>query len=342
MAFRLQELADRVGAAVDGDADRRIESVRDLASAGPKDLAFLTDLKFRKAAAESAAGALVVPASVEGLEQDLLRCEDPGLAMSILLALFHPPSVRPPGVHPTVVMGTDCHIAPTAAIGAYTVIGNECGIGEECVVDGHVWIGDRVEIGRSSHLHAQVSVYSDSRIGENVIIHSGTVVGADGHGYLKREGEYRKMPQVGRVRIEDDVEIGANSAVDRATLEETRIGKGTKIDNLVQVGHNVQLGAHGMLCAQAGLAGSSKIGDSVVMAGQSGIADHLTVGDGVTVGAKSAILRDTEGGQMVGGVPAISYPKWRRQFVLLGRLDELNRRIKQLERKLREREEAES
>ena len=144
------------------------------------------------------------------------------------------------------------------------------------------------------------------------------------------------MPQVGRVCIEDDVEIGANSAVDRATLEETRIGKGTKIDNLVQVGHNVDLGAHSMLCSQVGSAGSSTIGKFLVAAGQSGIADHLTVGDRVTLGAKSAILRNTEGDQVVGGVPAIPYPKWRRQSVLLGKLGELNRRIKELERKLHE------
>ena len=342
MAFRLQELADHVGAIVDGDADREVSSVRDLTSAEPEDLAFLTDLKHFEVAAASRAGALVVPVDVGGLPHDLLRCEDPELAMSKLLVLFQPVARTQSGIHATAVVGVDCRIAATATVGAYTVIGDGCNIGEECVIDGQVWIGDRVEIGRNSCLHAQVVVYDDSRLGENVTVHSGTVLGADGFGYVKRDGEYHKMPQVGRVCIEDDVEIGANSAVDRATLEETRIGKGTKIDNLVQVGHNVDLGAHGMLCSQVGIAGSSKIGKSLVAAGQSGIADHLTIGDGVTLGAKSAILRDTKGYQVVGGIPAIPYAKWRRQSVLFGKLDELNRRIKELERKLREREETDS
>ena len=339
MSFRLADLASHVGAEIVGDPERRIEALRSLESAGPTDLSFLSDVKNRELAERSTAGAIVVPREAEGLQKDLLIIDDPEWAMAQLLDLVHPPELPVPGIHSSAVVGDGCSIADSAHVGPFAVIGDECEIGDRSVVHGHVHLGPRVRLGSGVVLYPQVSVYRGTQIGNDVVVHSGAVLGADGHGYLRRDGAYRKVPQVGHVVVEDEVEIGANSAVDRATLEVTRIGRGTKIDNLVQVGHNVELGEDGMLCALSGVAGSTRVGSSVVMAGQSGIADHLKVGDGVTIGAQSAVLRDVEAGRVVGGTPAIDYSKWRRQFVMLGRLEEMNRRIRELEDSLRAREE---
>ena len=341
MSFRLADLAVHIRAEIEGDPERRVERLRGLDVAGEDDLSFLTDLQYLRQAKASRAGALVVPRAAAGLQNDLLLCDDPAVAMAELLELFHPREALRGGVHPTAVIGQGCSIAKNAYVGPYAVIGDGCEIGEECEVHAQAHLASRVRLGRGVVLHPHVSVYENTEIGDHVIVHSGTVLGADGHGYLWREGGYRKIPQVGHVFLEEGVEIGANSAVDRATMEVTRVGRGTKIDNLVQVGHNVSIGENGMLCAQAGIAGSTRVGSAVVMAGQSGMADHLRIGDGVKVGAKSAVLRDAEAEQALGGIPAIEYSKWRRQSVMLGRLEEMNRRIRALEKRLRELEDRE-
>jgi UDP-3-O-[3-hydroxymyristoyl] glucosamine N-acyltransferase len=304
--------------------------MRSLETASSDELAPLLHVRERRRGEASRAGALLVGKDCADLDRDLLVCEDAGQAMIEVLRLFRPPPAVNAGIHPTAVLGEGCVIAPSASIGAYVVVGDDTQIGEGANLGPHVTVGAACRIGAGCRLHPQVTLYDDTVLGDRVEVHSGTVIGADGHGYIDRDG-YRKVPQVGRVVVENDVEIGANSAIDRATLDETRIGAGTKIDNLVQIGHNVRLGENGMLCAQVGLAGSTRIGAGVVMAGQSGIADHLEVGDGVRVGAKASVLRGVEDGRTVGGTPAIEYSQWRRQTVLLGRLGELFRRVRRLE-----------
>jgi UDP-3-O-[3-hydroxymyristoyl] glucosamine N-acyltransferase len=201
-------------------------------------------------------------------------------------------------------------------------------------VHAHVVIGRGCVVGEGAVLHPQVVLYPETEIGPGSIVHAGAVLGADGFGYATSGGAHHKVPQVGRVVVEKDVEIGANSAIDRATLGETRIGEGTKIDNLVQVGHNVQVGRHCILCGQAGIAGSTRLGDWVVLAGQAGVSGHIQLGDGAQVAAKSAALTSVEPRTQVAGIPAVELKRWRRQTVLLSRLEEMSRRVRALERKL--------
>jgi len=321
--YRLGDLAGAVGAELIGDPERSVARARSLEAAGPEDLSFVLEERFRSRAEESAAGALLVPRELADLRRDLLVCEDPAMAMIGVLERLQPQPPLDAAVHPTAIVGERCVIAASASIGAFAVLGDDCEVGEGASIGSHAAIGRRCRIGAGCRLHPRVTLYDGTELGERVEIHSGAVLGADGHGFVYRDG-YRKVPQVGRVVVGDDVEIGANSTIDRATLDETRIGAGSKIDNLVQIGHNVELGERAMVCAQAGLAGSSRIGAGVILAGQSGIGDHLSVGKGVRVGAKASVLRDVGDGAKLGGTPAVEYSRWRRQFVLLGRLEELH------------------
>jgi UDP-3-O-[3-hydroxymyristoyl] glucosamine N-acyltransferase len=327
----LGELAALVGGTVRGNPERRVVAVRSLPAAGPGDLSFLTHSKYRDEARASLAGALLVGRDEPELPQDQIVCADPSWALGELLREFHPVAVSPPGVHPTAVVAADATVDPAASIGPYVVIGEGSRVGAGAVLHPGVVVGRRCTIGVGSVLHPRVVLYDDTELGARVTLHAGVVLGADGFGYAARGGQLVKVPQVGRVVVEDDVEIGANSAVDRATLEETRIGGGSKLDNLVQVGHNVRLGKGCVICGQAGIAGSTKLGDGVVLAGQSGVAGHLEVGSGVQVAAKSALLQSTGPGAKVAGIPAVPLSEWRRQAARLGRLGELFRRVRRLE-----------
>ena len=352
MAYRLAELAELVGGRVSGNPDRAVESIQTLEAAGPGDLSFLNHARYRKQAEASGAGALLVtPALTVGGEgpgkgedgretggrgRDLLFVDDLPLALALLLALFHPRPARTPGVHPTAVLGLGASIDPTAYVGPYAVIGEESQIGAGAAVGAHTVVGRGCSVGERAVLHPHVVLYDDTEVGAGSEIHAGVVLGSDGFGYATHRGVHHKVPQVGRVVIEAGVEVGANSTIDRATLGETRVGAGTKIDNLVQVGHNVKIGSASILCGQAGIAGSARLGDGVVLAGQAGVAGHLTLGDRVQVAAKSAALSSVEPGVTVAGIPAIEMGKWRREVVLRGRLEkrlaEVNRRLDALEK----------
>jgi UDP-3-O-[3-hydroxymyristoyl] glucosamine N-acyltransferase len=336
VSFRLSELAARIGGEVRGDAETRVDRLSALEKAGPGDLAVWKDARYRDAARASRAAAFVVPRSLAGEElgRPLLAVEHADLALARLLEVFHPPSPPPPGVHPTAVVGAGCAIDPSAHVGPYAVVGDGAELGAGAVVGAHAVVGRRCRIGAGSVLEPHVVLYDDTELGARVRVHAGSVLGADGFGYASVGGVHHKVPQVGRTVVEDDVEIGALSAVDRATLDETRVGAGTKIDNLVQVGHNVQLGRGCVLCGQAGIAGSARLGDYVVLGGQSGAAGHLEVGNGVQVAAKSAVLQSVEPGRKVAGVPAVDLARWRRQALSLDRLGDLRRRLRRLEQRL--------
>lgn len=331
MAVTLGELAALVGGSVRGDAHRVLSGVKPLASAGPGELSFLTHAGYREAARASRAGALLVAAADATLPQDLLVCADPGWALAEVLRRFYPPAVPPAGVHATAVLAPGCSVDPAASVGPYVVVGAGSCVEAGAVLHAGVVIGERCRVGAGSVLHPRVVLYDDSELGERVIVHAGVVIGADGFGYAAHDGRLVKVPQVGRVVVEDEVEIGANSAVDRATLEETRIGAGSKLDNLVQVGHNVRLGKGCVICGQAGIAGSTRLGDGVVLAGQAGVAGHIELGDLVQVAAKSAALQSVPARTKVAGIPAVPLPEWRRQVTRLARLGELFRRVRRLE-----------
>lgn len=338
----LGELAALVGGVVRGDAERVVTAIRSLPAAGPSDLSFLTHPKYREEARRSRAGALLVGRDEPDLPQDLLICRDPSWALGALLQHFHPTVKPPPGVHPTAVAGAGCEIDPTASVGPYAVVGEASRVEAGAVLHAGVVVGRGCRIGRDSVLHPRVVLYDGTELGARVTVHAGAVLGADGFGYAEHGGALVKVPQVGRVVVEDDVEIGANTTIDRATLEETRIGAGSKLDNLVQVGHNVRLGKGCVLCGQAGIAGSTRLGDGVVLAGQAGVAGHLEVGSGVQVAAKSALLQSAPAGAKMAGIPAVALSEWRRQSARLQRLAELFRRVRRLEGQGSSREEEET
>lgn len=342
MAHRLAELAERVGGRIEGDPERTLEALRTLETAGPDDLSFLNHARYRDQAIASQAGALLVGAGLVASGMDDLRgdgrplliVDDPPYALSILLPFLHPDEAPEPGVHPTAVVAPDASVDPTAHVGPYAVIGAGSTVGARAAVHAHVVIGRQCEVGEGSVLHPHAVLYDDTQVGAGVIVHAGVVLGADGFGYATHKGVHHKVPQVGRVVLEDGVEVGANTTIDRATLGETRIGQGTKIDNLVQVGHNVRVGRHCILCGQAGIAGSTELGNYVVLAGQAGVSGHIKLGDGVQVAAKSAALSPVEPGKQVAGIPAVELRKWRRQAVLIARLEEMSRRVRALEKRL--------
>lgn len=336
--YPLSRLAELVGGRVEGNPERRVRGVRSLESAGPEHLSFVTSPRYRKLAGESAAGALLVGGALEGLDKDLLIAADPYLALARILAFLYPPAAPEAGIHPTAVIGAKCEIDPAAAIGPYAVVGDGCRLAAGVAIHPHVVIGRDCRIGRDSVLYPRVVMYDGCEVGERCILHAGVVLGGDGFGYAQSAGAHVKLQHSGRVVVEDEVEIGANSTVDRALLDETRIGAGSKIDNLVQVAHNVRLGRACLLVAQSGIAGSTRLGDGVALGGQTGVSGHLELGDGAQVVAKSAVFKSIAPGKKVAGIPARDAGAWRREQALVGRLSELKRRIERLESKLKSHE----
>jgi len=330
--MKLAELAERLRCELRGDGTIEIRAVRSLEEAGPGDVAFLANRRYASQAATTKASAIIVPADAGDLPCATLRTANPYLAFAEALGLFHVPRQPPLGIHPTAVVAADARIAEPVSIGAYAVIGDGVEIGAGATIHPHVTIYPGVRIGRSFTAHAGVVVHEDVVIGDRVVLHSGVVLGADGFGFAPTPQGAVKIPQTGNVVVEDDVEIGANTTVDRATLGATMIRRGAKLDNLVMVGHNCEVGAHSFLAAQVGLAGSTKIGRGVQMGGQAGAAGHLTIGDGAQVVAQSGVPNSVPAGRIVGGYPAMEVTRWRRISAALLRLPELLQRVRRLER----------
>jgi len=327
----LAELAQALGGTLEGDPSRVVVRVRAPEDAGPEDVAVLLDR--RTAAVPSSAGALVVAkgAAVAPPGPALVRVENPRRAFVALLGLFHPPRPRAAGVAPGAFVSPSAEVDPTASIAAGATVEAGARVGARVEVHAGAYVGEDVTLGEDTVVLPNATLYAKTLVGRRVRIHAGAVIGSDGFGYERdASGAQQKVPQVGRVVIEDDVEIGANAAIDRATLEETRIGAGTKIDNLVQVGHNTRIGAHCCLVGQAGVSGSVTLGDFVVVAGQAGIADHATIGRGVVVGAQCGVPGDLDQGVWL-GTPAIPATTARRVFPAVARLPETTKRVRELE-----------
>jgi UDP-3-O-[3-hydroxymyristoyl] glucosamine N-acyltransferase len=330
-SFTLKEIAERVGGRLVGDPGRRLAAVRPLDAAGPQDLSFLANPRYRDEALASRAGALLLrdPDRIDGRDQVLV--DHPYTALAAAMTLFHPEARPAPGISERAVVAPDATLGRQVSIGPLAVVGAKAMVGDGAVIMAGVVLGDEVTVGAGSVLHPGVVVYARSIIGARVTLHAGVVVGSDGFGFGEESGGRAKIPQIGIVRIEDDVEIGANTTIDRATFGETVIARGSRLDNLVQVGHNVHIGEGSVLVAQSGIAGSTRLGRSVVVAGQSGVAGHLTVGDGAIVGAKSAVLADLPAGAFVVGHPAIPHRDWKRAQAAWRRLPDLLRTVRRLE-----------
>jgi UDP-3-O-[3-hydroxymyristoyl] glucosamine N-acyltransferase len=330
----LKELAERLGCEVRGDERTEVVRLRGIEEAGPGDLTFVANAKFLSRLATTRASAVIVAPNVE-TQLPRLVAADPYLLLARALAILYPPSRPAPGVHPSAQVDPSAVLGEGVHLGPLSVIGPRVRVGPRSVIHSHVVLYADVTVGADCLLYSGVHVREGCRIGDRVILQDSVVVGADGFGFAKDgDGRYHKIPQVGVVVIEDDVEIQAHATVDRAALGETRIGRGTKIDNLVQVAHSVVVGGDTILCAQVGIAGSSKIGSRVTLAGQVGVADHVTVGDGVIATAQTGIPNDVAPGKVVSGYPAVENRTWLRASVLFAKLPELLQRLRALERHL--------
>lgn len=335
--MKLRELAERLGCRLDGDGDLEIQRVAGIQDAGPGDLTFLANSKYEKSLAATRASAVLLRDDAPAAPCAVLRVADPYLAFARAVGLFHPPLRPAPGVHPQAAVAPDAHIGVDVSIGAFVAVGEGAIVGDRTVIMPNVTIGPGTRIGADCLIHSNVALRERVTLGDRVILQNGVVVGGDGYGFVRRgDGTHEKIPQVATVVLEDDVELGANTTVDRPAVGETRIRAGTKIDNLVMVGHGVTIGRNVLLAAQVGIAGSTDIGDDVVFGGQVGVGGHLTIGRGAIAVGQSGVTNSIDPGVMVAGYPAIDSRDWRKASVIFQRLPELKRRIEELESRLAE------
>jgi UDP-3-O-[3-hydroxymyristoyl] glucosamine N-acyltransferase len=338
---KLSELADRLGCRLEGDGSIEIERVAGIEKAGPADVTFFANNKYAPALRATRAAAVIIDERTEGAPCALLRTKQPYLAFAKAVEIFSDPWKPAAGIHPTANVAPGARIAPDASIGPFAAIGEAATIGARTIVYPHVVIGRQAVIGDDCVIHAAVSVRERVVLGNRVVVQDGAVIGSDGYGFARdAEGNYHKIPQVGGVVVEDDVEIGANTTIDRPAVGETRISAGAKIDNLVQIAHGVSIGKRSLLAAQVGIAGSSTIEDAVTLAGQVGVAGHLTIGKGTIATAQTGIPNSVEPGSLFSGYPAIDNRDWLKASAIFKKLPELRKTIADLERRVAELEKS--
>jgi len=337
-ARTLGELAALVKGAVTGDPETRITGVAGVREARPGDITFAADARYTRRLADSKASAAVVSAEIApARDMPLILVPDAEEAFAKIAASFAPPPVRcEPGVHPSAVVAPDVRLGKNVAVGACVVVESGSSVGDRTALWPQVYVGRDVVVGADCIIYPNVTLRERVRIGDRCIIHSGTVIGSDGFGYVRREGRHEKIPQLGTVVIEDDVEIGACVTVDRARFDRTWIKKGTKIDNLVQIAHNDVIGENCIIVSMVGLCGSVYIGDNVVLAGKVSVDSHISIGDGAVVGALAGVSRDVPDGMVVSGYPAQEHKKELRLAASLQLVPKLLERVKELEKKVRE------
>ncbi len=336
--MKLSELAQQTGATIEqGDDEVELIGAAGLAEANADQVTFLANPRYTPQVKETRATAIYLSeqAPIERSDIAVLRAKDPYLAYTKALRLFHPEPKLAPFIHPSAVIDPTANIASDAYIGACAVIGAHCVIEGQVTIHPHVTLYNNVQIGANSVIHSGVALRANAQVGSRVIIHNNVVIGSDGFGFAKAEDKsWLKIPQTGRVVIEDDVEIGAGTTIDCASVGETRLKRGVKIDNLVQIGHSCTIDEDSLICAQVGLAGSSSIGKRVILAGQVGIAGHLHVGDDVVITAKSATSHDVPPGKIISGIPAFDNKDWLRSIAAFRRLGEMARTLRDLGKRL--------
>jgi UDP-3-O-[3-hydroxymyristoyl] glucosamine N-acyltransferase len=326
--MKLSELAATLGASLQGDGEVEITGIAGIEHAAPGHVTFVSNKKYTALARTTKASAILVEPDFPAIPTATLRLPDPYLAYAKTIELFYEPPVYPPGIHPTAVIAPTAKIGERCHIGPYVVVGEFANIGNDSTLHPHVVIYPHVVVGNSFTAHAHAIVREHCRLGDNVIVQNGGVIGADGFGFARTSSGWYKIVQSGPTILEDDVEVQANACVDRASIGETRIRRGAKIDNLVQVGHGSTVGENTLLCAQVGLAGSTDVGKNVILAGQVGVAGHCVIGDGVIATAQSGIPNDVAAGKTVSGYPAVDNRQWLRSVALFNRLPELLRNLR--------------
>ena len=333
--MKLTELASQLGCQLIGDGDVEIEGVAGIESAGPHEVTFLTNPRYTDKVPTTGAGAIIVGQALDAPSPPQLISSNAYLDFARALDLFYSAPATEAGIHATAVIADSAHVANSASIGAYAVIGENVVIGDNAVLHPHVTIYAGVEIGDDFIAHSQVVVREFCRLGDRVILQNGVQVGTDGYGFARRaDGSHHKIPQAGIVIIEDDVEIQAGSCIDRAAVGETRIRRGAKIDNLVQIGHAVEVGEDNLICAQVGIAGSTTLGKNCILAGQVGVINHLTIGDGVIVTAQTGVGHNVESGRKISGSPELDNGRWLRCTAVYNRLPELDKAVRRLQKKM--------
>ncbi len=340
MKFTLREIAQIIGGELIGDPDIVITGISGIKEAEKGDITFLANSKYQRLMEITRASAIITSKEVTNSRRALIRTENPSLAFSKVVELVAPNYIRHPrGIHPTAIIGKNVKLGENVSLGPYVIIEDSASLGDNTVVYGGSYIGRSVVIGRECLIYPNVTVLQRVEIGDRVIIHSGTVIGSDGFGFATVKGVQKKIPQIGTVVIEDDVEIGANVTIDRARFDKTIVGKGTKIDNLVQIAHNVIIGKNSIIVAQAGISGSTILGKGVILAGQAGLVGHITIGDGAIVAAQAGVTKSVPPGVKVSGYPAKPHEKAKRVNACVQRLPEVYRKLKELEERVRELEE---
>jgi UDP-3-O-[3-hydroxymyristoyl] glucosamine N-acyltransferase len=336
-AMKLSQIAHIIGCRTTGDEDVEIVRIAAIEEAGPGDLTFVSNRKYIRHIKNTRASAIILGEDIPPVGIPSLRTDDPYLAFARALEIFYTPHRPDIGIHPTAVVAENVEIGQRVSIGAYAVVGKGCVIKDDVILYSHVVLYPNVTVGDRSTLHSFVIVREDCRIGNNVILQNGAIIGSDGLGFAPtKEGTFYKIYQTGRVLIEDDVEVGSNTTIDRAAVGDTIIRKGAKLDNLVQIGHGAQVGEHSILAAQVGLAGSTRLGRGVMVGGQVGFAGHLEVGDKAIITAQSGASHDVPSGAMISGSPAIENATWLRSTAAYSKLPSLVRKVRELEQEIRQ------
>jgi UDP-3-O-[3-hydroxymyristoyl] glucosamine N-acyltransferase len=334
---KLSELATRLDCRLEGDGELDVTRVAGIQDARPGDVTFLANPKYEKLLATTRATAVILKDEAPAAPCAMLRARDPYLAFARAVSLFAPVSRPAPGVHALAAIAADASLGADVSVGPFVAIGEGARIGERTVIYPNVTIGAGATVGSDCTIHSNAAIRERCTVGDRVILQNGVVVGGDGYGFVRRgDGTHEKIPQVAVVVIEDDVELGANTTVDRPAVGETRIKAGTKIDNLVQIGHGVTVGRNVLMAAQVGIAGSTDVEDDVVFGGQVGVGGHLTIGRGAIAVGQSGVTNSLDPGAFVAGYPAIDSRDWRKASVLFRRLPEMKRRIEQLEARVAE------
>ncbi len=337
MKVTLEAVAKAIDGTVVGDGSVEITGVAGIREAREGDLTFLANPRYESYLDQTQASAIIVSENHRNIGKPLIQNPNPYLAFLKAIRLFAGEAERPcAGVHPTAVVSEEAYVAQDASIGPYVVIERGASIGARAIVHAGCYVGARARLGDEILLYPNVTVREECVLGDRVIVHSGTVVGSDGFGFVRDGDVYRKLPQVGNVVVEDDVEIGANVTIDRATTGTTRIGAGSKIDNLVQIAHNVQVGENCIIVAQVGISGSTVLGDHVVLAGQVGIVGHIEIGDGASVGAQSGVSKSVKAGERMFGYPAMPLRQAKRIEASIRNLPELIQTVRRLKRRVDE------
>lgn len=338
--MKLSDLAEKLDCTLEGDGNIEIKGVATLEDAGIEHISFLTNVKYHPEVKVTKASAVIVGPEFPAIEKALLRHLNPYLTFAKALRLFYTAPAKAPGIHPTAIISEQATVGKDVSIGAYTTVGDGVKIGDQTIIESHCSVGDNVTIGTSTIIHTGCVIRERVIIGNDCVIQSNSVIGSDGFGYAKQDdGSWYKILQTGIVVLEDEVEVGALTTIDRATLGETRILRGAKIDNLVQIGHGSVVGQNSLICAQVGLAGSTAVGKNVILAGQVGVAGHLTIGDNVIATPQTGIPNSVEAGSYISGAPAMPHRTWMKSSSVITRLPEILKTVRSLERRVASLEE---